>query len=73
VEIYKVWIDFHFAYDPHENKARLFSLARAGFNRHSIKSESRKDSRVQLEVRAPPVHVTYSNRKPGDLWETFYL
>jgi len=59
VEIGKVWTDFHFTYNPHENKARLFCLDRAGFNRYSIKSESLKDSRIQLEVRAPPVHVTY--------------
>lgn len=40
MEIGKVWTDFHFAYNPHENNARLFGLARAGFNRHSIKSET---------------------------------
>jgi len=25
----------------------------------------------QIEICTRPVHVTYSNRKPGDLWETF--
>jgi hypothetical protein len=70
-EIGKVWTDFHFAYNPHENKARLFGLDRAGFNRYSITSASRKDSRIQLEILTQPVHVTYSNRKPAGLWETF--
>ena len=27
---------------------------------------------IQLEVYTPAVHVTYSNHKTGDLWETFY-
>ena len=72
METGKVCTDFHFAYDPHENKARLFGLARAGFNRYSIKSASRNDSRIQLELCIQPVHVAYSNHKLGDLWETFY-
>jgi hypothetical protein len=48
MEIGKVWTDFHFAYNPHENKARLFCLVVAGFNRNSIKSARWKDTIIQL-------------------------
>jgi len=33
-----------------KNKGRLFYLACAYFNQHSIKSESQKDGRIQIEL-----------------------
>ena len=44
------------------NKARLFCLAAAGFNRHSIRSVKWTDYMIQLELGSQPMHVTYSNR-----------
>jgi hypothetical protein len=43
-----------------KNEARLFGLAVAGFNRYSIKSESQKDGRIQLEL----------NKSVKDFWDS---
>ena len=42
-------------------------------NRNSLILGNGIGCRIQLEILTQPVHVTYSNRKPGDLWGTFYL
>ena len=40
-----------------KNKVKLFGLVIADFNRHSIKSLRYKDTKIQLELCAPPVYA----------------
>jgi hypothetical protein len=40
---------------------------------YSTKSGRWRDSRIQLDIRIQPAHVTYGNFKPGALREAAHL